>query len=72
MSGTQETIGRTGCAFATSNTPQGKLVQKAVIYSQQEHRIPPESIDPDAVRIIRRLQRAGHTAYIVGGACATC
>lgn len=30
--------------------------------------IRPRDIDPDAVRIIHRLSRHGHTAYVVGGA----
>ncbi len=51
----------------TSNL-RGKLARKAEVYTQKEHRIPPESVDPDAARVIGRLRRAGHTAYIVGGA----
>lgn len=31
------------------------------------HVIPPDLIDPDAVKVIRRLTRAGHLAYLVGG-----
>jgi poly(A) polymerase len=29
--------------------------------------LPLDRIDPDAVKVIRRLTRAGHTAYLVGG-----
>ncbi len=29
--------------------------------------IPPAKIDPDALKVIRRLNRFGHTAYLVGG-----
>jgi poly(A) polymerase len=49
-------------------TADGKLVKKAEIYTPPEHGIDPERIDLDARRIIGRLRRAGHKAYIVGGA----
>ncbi len=40
--------------------------------TQQTHREPPhpipiEHIDPDALKVVRRLKRYGHTAYLVGG-----
>ncbi len=38
------------------------------IYTTAEHRLSPERIDPDAVRVIQRLRDGGHEAYIVGGA----
>ncbi len=37
------------------------------IYSQQQHNIPQERIDSDALFVIDRLQKAGHIAYLVGG-----
>ena len=46
----------------------GKLVKKAVIYTKEEHKIPLENIDKDALQIIHRLKESGYTAYIVGGA----
>lgn len=46
----------------------GKLVKKAVVYTQSEHQISNKKIDPDALQIINRLRDAGYTAYIVGGA----
>ncbi len=46
----------------------GKLLAKAVVYTQAEHRIERNGIDPDALRIIERLRENGHEAYIVGGA----
>jgi poly(A) polymerase len=49
-------------------TADGKLIKKAEIYTPAEHGIDPQRIDPDARRIIDRLRRAGHKAYIVGGA----
>lgn len=46
----------------------GRPVAKAVVYTQNEHRIEKGRIDPDAVRIVERLRENGHEAYIVGGA----
>ena len=46
----------------------GRAVRQAVIYTPKEHRIDPDALDPDAVRIAKRLQGEGHRAYIVGGA----
>jgi poly(A) polymerase len=46
----------------------GKPVAKAVVYTQEEHRINRSAIDPDALRIVERLRENGHEAYIVGGA----
>lgn len=46
----------------------GKLVKKAVVYTQNEHQISNSDIDPDALQIINRLNDFGFTAYIVGGA----
>ena len=47
---------------------KGKLVKKAVVYTQTEQLISNINIDPDALQIISRLRDAGYTAYIVGGA----
>jgi poly(A) polymerase len=49
-------------------SPDGKPVKKAEIYTAEEHGIDPRWIDRDARRIIARLKRAGHKAYVVGGA----
>ncbi|TVQ37971.1 MAG: polynucleotide adenylyltransferase PcnB [Spirochaetaceae bacterium] len=46
----------------------GSPVQQAVIYTLDEHRISAGDVDPDALKIIRRLRSAGHSAYVVGGA----
>ena len=35
--------------------------------SQERPEIPEELLDPDAVKTVRRLRRAGHQAYLVGG-----
>lgn len=37
------------------------------IYTEQEHKIKQEHVDPDALEVIFRLKSAGHTAYLVGG-----
>ncbi|MBN1837398.1 MAG: polynucleotide adenylyltransferase PcnB [Spirochaetales bacterium] len=49
-------------------SPDGKPVKKADIYTLEEHGIDPAGIDRDARRIIGRLKRAGHKAFVVGGA----
>jgi len=50
------------------NGPDGKPVKKAIVYTEREHGIDPDAVDSDAVRIVERLRRSGHSAYIVGGA----
>ncbi len=47
---------------------KGKLVKKAVVYTKDEHLIPHNKIDQDALQIINRLKDMGFTSYIVGGA----
>lgn len=47
---------------------KGKLIKKANVYTEAEHLISNENIDPDALQIIHRLRDVGFTAYIVGGA----
>ncbi len=51
-----------------SQTDKGKLVKQAEIYTADEHEIHRRHIDPDALKIIRRLRQSGHAAYVVGGA----
>lgn len=46
----------------------GETVRQALIYTADEHKIQPADIDPDAIKIARRLRASGHSAYIVGGA----
>ena len=46
----------------------GRPVKKAVVYTKNEHKIPIDKIDPDAIGVIRRLKDSGFSAYIVGGA----
>lgn len=40
----------------------------ATVIRAEAHQIPPDAIDADAVKVIRRLKEHGHDAYIVGGA----
>jgi poly(A) polymerase len=47
---------------------KGKLIKQAEVYTREEHRIDRGRLDQDAVKIVRRLQKADHEAYIVGGA----
>ncbi|HVO38497.1 MAG TPA: polynucleotide adenylyltransferase PcnB [Spirochaetia bacterium] len=54
--------------FRYGSTPDGTLRKKAHIYTQDEHRIDPALVDPDAVWVVKRLRRDGFHAYIVGGA----
>ncbi len=51
-----------------STSKNGKPVKKAVIYTQNEHRININDVDIDAIHIIRKLKDANYDAYIVGGA----
>ena len=46
----------------------GKPVKKAIVYTKEEHGIPKNKIDFDAIQIIDRLRDSGFHAYIVGGA----
>lgn len=47
---------------------KGNLQKKAVVYTKEEHGIPLNKIDSDALRIVSRLKDSGYTTYIVGGA----
>ena len=46
----------------------GNPIQKALVYTKEEHKIPKNKIDFDAILTIERLRSEGYTAYIVGGA----
>ncbi|AHC14235.1 polynucleotide adenylyltransferase PcnB [Salinispira pacifica] len=46
----------------------GKAVKQAEVYTKTEHHIRLSDVDHDAIKIIRRLEKAGHESYIVGGA----
>ena len=47
---------------------KGRLVKKALVYTEQEHCINPDSLDKDALFIIEKLKRNGFEAFVVGGA----
>jgi poly(A) polymerase len=50
------------------SSKDGKTVKTACVYTFDEHGVPRNSIDPDALRIIDKLRASGHSAYVVGGA----
>lgn len=52
--------------YGTSKS--GKRTEIARIYTADEHHITRDRIDPDALKITKRLTRAGYQAFIVGGA----
>ena len=54
--------------FRYSSKENGKLVKKAVVYTQDEHHINFPDVDSQAVYITDRLQANGYETYIVGGA----
>ena len=47
---------------------KGHPVQKAVVYTKNEHCIPKTLIDSDALKVISHLRDFGYDAYLVGGA----
>jgi poly(A) polymerase len=51
-----------------STVVNGHPVQKAYVYTPDEHGIDLADVDADAVRIVERLKANGHETYIVGGA----
>ena len=44
-----------------------KRARKPVVYSRPEHCISRKNIDPDALKVLYRLDSLGYTAYLVGG-----
>lgn len=54
--------------FRYSADKNGNPIKKAVVYTKEEHKIPLDKIDSDAIGVIRRLKDSGFSAYIVGGA----
>ena len=45
-----------------------EYTRKGLIYSAEEHGIDRSRVDPDAVRLIKRLRQGGFHGYVVGGA----
>jgi len=54
--------------FRYSAEENGNLVKKALVYTQDEHKINYHDVDSHAVYITERLQANGFETYIVGGA----
>ncbi|MBN2302397.1 MAG: polynucleotide adenylyltransferase PcnB [Lentisphaerae bacterium] len=44
-----------------------RLTQAVVVKSRSDHCISRKNIDPDALKVLYRLHRSGHIAYLVGG-----
>ena len=51
-------------SFVTQLTP---FKRKTVIVQRADHQISRQQIDPDALKVLYRLHRAGFKAYLVGG-----
>ena len=47
---------------------KGRFIKQAVVYTPDEHHIDPNKIDVEAIKVARRLESSGHSAYVVGGA----
>ena len=54
--------------FRYSTEENGKLVKKAAVYTQDEHKINFLDVDSQAVTVVEKLQANGYETYIVGGA----
>lgn len=54
--------------YRYSTQKDGSHVRAACVYTKEEHKIQKSLIDADALGVIDRLKRHGHSAYIVGGA----
>lgn len=52
--------------YGTSKS--GERVEIARIYTVDDHHITRDQVDPDALKITKRLTASGHQAFIVGGA----
>lgn len=48
-------------------SPESSAAPEPVIIPQEEHLISPRRINKDALKVLSRLQEAGHRAYLVGG-----
>jgi poly(A) polymerase len=44
------------------------MMSEPKVFTSEQHGLLPGQIDPDALRVVRRLREMGHEAYIVGGA----
>ncbi len=53
--------------MSTNNTDRPYEEITPLIFGPDEHSISLDEFDRDALQVMRRLQEAGHTAYLVGG-----
>ena len=54
--------------YRYSTEENGKLVKRAVVYTQDEHGINIDDVDSEAISIVKKLKDSGYESYIVGGA----
>jgi poly(A) polymerase len=53
--------------MSSNHMTQPDLTKPPVLYSRDEHTVSRSAIDPDALKIMYRLIRAGYKGYLVGG-----
>jgi poly(A) polymerase len=61
-------LGKSSTAAPDPAAPPAPPLGHRVEVGAEDHRIDPDLIDANAVRVVRTLQEAGHPAFIVGGA----
>jgi poly(A) polymerase len=64
---TSEVIFEWPDAKMTSEVISSFLVPEPIVVPRADHPISRRNIDPDALRVLYRLQRSNHVAYLVGG-----
>jgi poly(A) polymerase len=64
---TSEVIFGSPDAKMTSEVISSFLVPEPIVVPRADHPISRRNVDPDALRVLYRLQRSNHVAYLVGG-----
>jgi poly(A) polymerase len=55
--------------YSILHGPDGReYTRKGLVYTLEEHGIDRSRVDPDAIRVIKRLRQGGFQGYVVGGA----
>jgi poly(A) polymerase len=60
--------GETHLRYRYKKTSAGELVKTAILYTEEEHKINQNDVDPQAAYICEKLNDEGFETYIVGGA----
>jgi poly(A) polymerase len=60
--------GETHLRYRYKKNSAGKLIQSAILYTVDEHKINQNDVDPQAAYICEKLSNEGFETYIVGGA----